>query len=176
MPTDPSRPRPRRWIAGTLLFLLVLAAAALLVLPIWLIRPFVPQTPGGIALAFALRRWAPAGTLLALVAGLILTVRLWRGGPGGPGGHWWRRTLAVLALVALGAAVAFSRQNVFEKMFHPLGGVASVPAAEARWVEDGDPVLAVTINGDAAAYPVRQVAYHHIVEDTVGGVPVAVTY
>jgi hypothetical protein len=170
MPTDPSRPRSRRGVAGLILFLLVLAVAAMLALPMWLIRPFSPQTPDGIALAFALRRWAPIGTVLALVLGLALTVWLWRGG------RWWGRTLAVLALVPLGAAVFFSRQNVFEKMFAPLGQAASVPAAEASWVEEGDPVLAVTRNGDAAAYPVRQVSYHHIVEDTVGGVPVAVTY
>ena len=37
-------------------------------------------------------------------------------------------------------------------------------------------MLAVERNGEAAAYPVRQVAYHHIVQDVVGGVPVAVTY
>jgi hypothetical protein len=173
MPTAPSRPRSRRWIAGVVLFLLILAAAALLVLPLWLIQPLAPQTPEGIALAFTLRRWAPIATVLVLVAGLALTAWLWRGEPRG---RWWSRTLAVLALVPLGAAVVFARQNVFEKMFAPLGQVASVPAAEASWVEDGDPVLAVTLNGDAAAYPVRQVSYHHIVEDTVGGVPVAVTY
>lgn len=170
MPIDPSRPRSRRWVAGLILFLLVLAVAAMLILPLWLIRPFSPQTPGGIALSFALRRWAPIVTILALVAGLVLTVRLWRGG------RWWSRTLAVLALLPLGAAVVFARQNIFEKMFAPMGQVASVPAAEAAWVEDGDPVLAVAFNGDAAAYPVRQISYHHIVEDTVGGVPVAVTY
>jgi Protein of unknown function (DUF3179) len=170
MSTDPSRPRSRRWVAGLILFLLVLAVAAMLVLPLWLIRPFSPQTPDGIALSFTLRRWSPVGTFLALAAGLALTVWLWRGG------RWWSRTLAVLALVPLGAAAFFSRQNVFEKMFAPMGQVASVPAAEAAWVEDGDPVLAVTRNGDAVAYPVRQVSYHHIVEDTVGGVPVAVTY
>ncbi len=170
MPINPSRSHSRRWVAGLVLFLLVLAVAVLLVLPMWLIRPFSPQTPDGIALSFALRRWAPIVTVLALVAGLLLTVRLW------PGGRWWNRTLAVLALVSLGAAAFFSRQNIFEKMFAPMGQVASVPAAEASWVEDGDPVLAVTRNGDAAAYPVRQIAYHHIVEDTVGGIHVAVTY
>lgn len=170
MSTDPSRPRSRRWITGLILFLLVLAVAAMLVLPIWLIQPFSPQTPDGIALSFALRRWAPIVTVLALVAGLVLTVRLWRGG------RWWSRALAVLALLPIGAAAVFARQNVFEKMFAPMGQVASVPAAEAAWVEEGDPVLAVAFNGDAAAYPVRQISYHHIVEDTVGGVPVAVTY
>jgi thiol:disulfide interchange protein len=170
MPIPPSRPRPRRWVAGLILFLLILAVAAMLVLPMWLIRPFAPQTPDGIALSFALRRWAPVVTVLALVAGLALTVRLWRGG------RWGSRALAVLALLPLGAAAVFSRQNIFEKMFAPIGEVASVPAAEASWVEEGDPVLAVTLNGEAAAYPVRQVSYHHIVEDTVGGIHVAVTY
>ena len=173
MPTDPSRPRSRRWIAGLALFLLILAVAAMLALPMWLIQPFSPQTPDGIALSFTLRRWAPVVTVLALVAGLALTVRLWRGGPGG---HWWSRTLAVLAILPLAGAVWASRQNIFEKMFAPVGQVASVPAAEASWVEAGDPVLAVAFNGDAAAYPVRQISYHHIVEDTVGGIHVAVTY
>lgn len=170
MSTDPSRPRSRRWVAGLVLFLLIMAVAVMLALPMWLIRPFSPQTPDGIALSFALRRWAPIVTVLILIVGLALTVRLWRGG------RWWSRALAVLALVPLGAAAFFSRQNIFEKMFTPVGQVASVPAAEASWVEDGDPVLAVTLNGDAAAYPVRQISYHHIVEDTVGGIHVAVTY
>jgi hypothetical protein len=26
------------------------------------------------------------------------------------------------------------------------------------------------------AYPVRQIAYHHLVEDSVGGVPIVATY
>jgi hypothetical protein len=170
MPTDPSRPRSRRWIAGLVLFLLILVVAAMLALPMWLIRPFAPQTPGGVALAFALRRWAPIGTVLILIVGLVLTIRIWRGG------RWWSRALAVLALVPLGIGVAYSRQNMFEKMFLPLGQASTASAAEASWVADGDPVLAVTVNGDAAAYPVRQVSYHHVVEDTVGGIHVAVTY
>jgi hypothetical protein len=37
-------------------------------------------------------------------------------------------------------------------------------------------VLALIFNDDARAYPVREMAYHHIVNDVVGGVPVAVTY
>jgi Protein of unknown function (DUF3179) len=162
--------RSRRWVAGVVLFLLIVAVAVMLALPTWLIRPFAPQTPDGVALAFALRRWAPVATVLLLIAGLALAVRIWRGG------RWWSRALAVLALVPLGIGVVYSRQNVFEKMFLPLGQASTVPAAEASWVADGDPVLAVTVNGEAAAYPVRQVSYHHVVADTVGGVPVAVTY
>ncbi len=39
-----------------------------------------------------------------------------------------------------------------------------------------EPVVVVDINGDARAYPVRAMVWHEIVNDTVGGVPVAVTY
>jgi Protein of unknown function (DUF3179) len=170
MPEISSRSR-RRW-TGAALFLLVVLAVAALAVPVWLIRPFAPQTPEGLTVAYALRRWAPLGTILALVAGVAIAVWLWRSA------RWWSRSAVVLALVVLAAAVWGARQadTLFEKMFAPMVRTASVPAAQARWVKEGDAVLAVAFNGDAAAYPVRQVAYHHIVHDVVGGVPVAVTY
>jgi len=162
----------RRRLAGGVLFLLVLAALAMLAVPVWLIRPFSPQTPAGLAVAYALRRWAPLGTILVLVAGVGITIWLWRGA------RWWSRTAAVLALAVLGAATWGARlaDTLFEKMFAPLARTASVPAARADWVEEGDTVLAVAFKGDAAAYPVRQVSYHHIVHDVVGGVPIVATY
>ena len=168
----PSHPRPRRRAAGGVLFLLVVAALAMVVLPIWLIRPFAPQTTQGLAAAYGLRHWAPWGTLLLLAAGLWIAAGLWRGA------RWWSRTAVALALVVLAAAAwrAPRNETMFEGMFAPLARPASAPAAEARWVEAADPVLAVDLNGDAAAYPVRQVAYHHVVNDVVGGVPLAVTY
>lgn len=39
-----------------------------------------------------------------------------------------------------------------------------------------EPVVALEIDGDARAYPIRAMVWHEIVNDTVGGVPVAVTY
>ena len=171
MPSQQSPPLRRR-TAGAVLFLLVLAALAMVLVPIWLIRPFAPQTPGGLAIAYGLRRWGFLGTIAALVGGAALAAWLWRGA------RWWSRTALALAFVLLAAAVWGARwtSSMFEGMFAPLAKTASVPAAEARWVEAGDPVLAIELNGEAAAYPVRQVAYHHVVNDVVGGVPVAVTY
>jgi hypothetical protein len=37
-------------------------------------------------------------------------------------------------------------------------------------------VMAVRIGREARAYPIVQMAYHHILNDTVGEVPIAVTY
>jgi hypothetical protein len=163
-------PVHRRRLAGLGLLLLVAIALALIAIPMWEIRPFVPQTSAGISLAYACRRLAPWVTVLALVAGAALAAGLWRGA------RWWSRTLMVLALVPLGGAAWVSRQNVFEKMFAPLPSPRYARAADARWVKDGDLVLGVEHNGEAVAYPVRQVAYHHVIMDEVGGVPIVATY
>src|SRR5262245_57317607 len=37
-------------------------------------------------------------------------------------------------------------------------------------------VLGVAINGDAKAYPIQYIGYHHQVADLVGGEPILVTY
>ncbi len=51
----------------------------------------------------------------------------------------------------------------------------SIAEADDLYV-DGSPVLQFTLNGDARAYPLDILIWHEIVEDVVGGVPVAVTY
>ena len=39
-----------------------------------------------------------------------------------------------------------------------------------------EPVVTLVINGDARAYPLRVLMWHEIVNDTVGGLPVAITF
>ena len=51
----------------------------------------------------------------------------------------------------------------------------SVDAA-AGWLEEVEPVVALDIAGDARAYPLQILTWHEIVNDEVGGVPVAVTF
>jgi hypothetical protein len=41
---------------------------------------------------------------------------------------------------------------------------------------DDDRVLAVNIGNESVAYPIRLMAYHHLVGDTVGGTPIVATY
>lgn len=162
--------RARRRTAGALVALLALLSIAAVLIPLWTIRPFEAQTPAGIELSYLLRRWAPAGTLAAVAAGLALTAWLWRGA------RWWSRAALVLAVALTASAAWAARQNVFERMFAPPGAVRHAAAAEAGWVDGSEMVLAVEIGGDAVAYPVRQLAYHHLVEDVVGGVPIVATY
>jgi len=51
----------------------------------------------------------------------------------------------------------------------------SIDEADA-WLHDREPVQVVEINGDARAYPTQILMWHEIVNDEVGGEPVAVTY
>ncbi|MCP5098651.1 MAG: DUF3179 domain-containing protein, partial [Chloroflexi bacterium] len=44
------------------------------------------------------------------------------------------------------------------------------------WLADNEPVIALEINGDARAYPIHVLTWHEIANDTVGDVPVVVTF
>ena len=50
------------------------------------------------------------------------------------------------------------------------------PQEAARWINDSDEVIGVSINGDARAYPIRIIAWHEMVNDTIGGLPVSLAY
>jgi len=151
--------------------LLIIAALALAVvlIPAMVIQPFRPQSPRGLEISFALKRIAPVLTIVILIACLALVVKLWRGAR-------WSRIALVLLMVPAMLSAWFARQNHFEWMFNPLARAGYVTANAATFVADSDLVMAVARNGEAAAYPIRQLAYHHLVQDTVGGVPIVVTY
>lgn len=46
----------------------------------------------------------------------------------------------------------------------------------SEWLVDQSPVIAIEIDGDARAYPQAVLTWHEIANDTVGDVPVAVTF
>lgn len=52
-----------------------------------------------------------------------------------------------------------------------------VSVAEARgWLRDHEPVIVLRVAGEARAYPLQILTYHEIVNDTVAGKPVVVTF
>lgn len=65
----------------------------------------------------------------------------------------------------------------------PRDGIPSIDApqfvsqaAAAEWLAGNEPVIALEIDGDARAYPLQILTWHEIANDTVGDVPVAVTF
>ena len=159
--------RRGHWIGLVLLLLLGFAVVAI---PMYLIQPFAPQSPGAVGLSFALRRWSPLVTLIGGITACWLAIRLWRDA------RIAGRILASLLVAATAGLAWLSRQNHFEWMFAPLPNAGFARAGSAGDVADPDMVLAVQQKGDAVAYPIRQLAYHHLVEDEVGGVPIVATY
>ena len=159
----------KRWLA--LLLLLVPLALALVVVPVLLIQPFKSQTPRALEVGYEIRRLAPWLTILLALAALALVVKTWR-----VSRRWWAKALAVVLFVPVAASVWLARQNVYEVMFNPLSNAAYVAADKVDYIGDEDMVLAVERGGERVAYPVRLMAYHHVVADTVGGVALAATY
>ena len=48
--------------------------------------------------------------------------------------------------------------------------------SDSQFMSDSDTVLGLEINGDAKAYPIFILVWHEIINDRVGGTPVAITY
>ena len=73
-------------------------------------------------------------------------------------------------------ALAFlARVNIYELMFHPVVH-ASFSDAQAVKLDGAEKVIAVRIGGEARAYPIRVLSYHHVLNDLVGGVAIVATY
>ena len=60
--------------------------------------------------------------------------------------------------------------------FVPLDDPIFLAADDTEFFGDDELVLGVEFAGEVRAYPVRMLRYHHIVNDTVGGEPLLVTY
>jgi hypothetical protein len=165
--TKPVETRSRvLWI---LLALAALIGIEAFFFPAFIIRPFSHQTPRGLLFAMAIRHRAPVVSLACVVVSLLLAAMLWRRST-----IFARAGLASILLVVTGSAV-MSRQNYFEWMFHPVESAQFEPESSSK-LDKGEMLLTVKFGADARAYPIREMAYHHILNDVVGGVPVAVTY
>jgi hypothetical protein len=110
----------------------------------------------------------------------------------------WRHTIAAmagltLAALAAGAAEGDTLKTDLSRTLVPLDEIISsgpppdgipaidrpafvAPRAADAWLNQKEPVLALEIDGDARAYPLQILMWHEIVNDTVGGKPVAITY
>ena len=158
-------------VFSALLVLIVLSSFLVVFIPVYLIRPFAPQTASDLDVSYTLRSTSPLLTLAALVLGLLCAIPLWKSTSSRV-----RKSGLAVAGVLLTALAILARQNHFEWMFRPLPQPGYVEAAKATHVNDGDMVLSLEIGGEACAYPVPLMAYHHLVNTTVGGEPIVATY
>jgi hypothetical protein len=157
---------PWTWLAFSLCSV---AAIALFFIPAFIIRPFRHQTPRALLLAMTVRQHAPLATLIAALACFVLALALWRTASRG------RKAVLALTLLAVTFSAVMSRLNYFEWMFHPIAGPQFLAQADSK-LDAKEMIMAVLLGSDARAYPISQLAYHHVLNDVVAGVPIAVTY
>ena len=148
----------------------VILALACFTVPMYVIRPFRAQSPRSLNFALHIISWSAWLAPLCAAAALLLGIALWLRGPGK-----LRRSGVVIGMVLAALSLAATRVNIYERMFHPDPNPHFLPPAQA-WVGDEDMVMAVRIGGQSRAYPIRQMGYHHVINDVVGGEPIVATY
>jgi len=150
-------------------FVSLAASLFFLIFPNYIIRPDRPQNAAALQAALSVLRYQHLAEWLCAACALVALAFYLRAKPSGrPRGF----TIAAAATVVVCAAA--SQINIYEMLFHPIGKPAFQTARETKL--DGDEhLLAVNLNG-SRAYPIRTLTYHHIVNDFIDNVPIAVTY
>ncbi len=166
MADNRNRTRPLVLSAG----LLALVSIACFVTPIYVIRPFRHQGPTELALALFITRIGPWLSIVCAFGCAVLALRTFQ-----KTSKWAVRSLVLVAAAIAVIGAWLTRVNVYELLFHHLDRPEFESAGRANIGLD-DMVLAVRVQGMDRAYPIREIAYHHVVNDTVRGEPIVATY
>jgi len=154
----------------TLTIIGALALAAFEAAHVYLIMP-MPGSQGleSVGAAHLLHAWRWGFRVLCVALMLAGLGSGWRGPIG-------RKALVVLALLVVGA-VTYMANFVMsaDRMFLQPASLTMAGATENH-VDPARLVVGVVRNGEARAYPIQFIGYHHQVRDTVGGEPIMVTY
>ena len=90
--------------------------------------------------------------------------------------QWKRKWLLFFSMAIIAAAIYMTNfVMAADVMFKQPKHLLLVNAGSNK-VDSNRLVLGVSINGEAKAYPIQFLGYHHHVQDTVGGKPIMVTY
>jgi hypothetical protein len=156
-------------------FLLLFAGFLILfsaeILRVYLIMPFPgSQQHNTIDIAYFISNninWLRALGLLLVVLPLIQVFKQSR--------YWKKILLSVVVVLYIFIIYLFNFKFVADKMFYQPKNklLASVGGNK---VDTNKLVIGAVINGQAKAYPLEIIGYHHQVLDTIGGDPVLVTY
>ena len=134
---------------------------------------FIMPMPGSqqmnsIDLAYFLYKWR---WVFRVLFGLMIIVGLLRS-------KWhkkWKWALIIPIGILLAVVYMANFNMAADAMFKQPKQFILASASENK-VDSNRLVIGVFINGEAKAYPIRFLGYHHHVQDVVGGKPVMVTY
>jgi len=87
----------------------------------------------------------------------------------------WKLVLAIGVVLYGVVFYLFNFRFLADKMFYQPENIVFHDLIKNK-VEQSKLILGVTLNGEAKAYPIEIIGYHHQVRDSIGGLPVMVTY
>ena len=140
------------------------------VYPFYVIWPFRAQGARELAIALVVMQFRSAATLVSVAAAVAALIFYWRAQP-----RRWRRALATAGAVFVCVLAALARVNIYELMFHP-DDRPSFAAASGTKLDKDEKVIAVKIGGTARTYPIRNISYHHVINDVLDKVAIVATY
>ena len=143
---------------------------AFLTYPLYVIRPFRYQGPRELRLALDLIQARPLVQGFSVALALAALAWCWQVQQ-----HRRRRIWALTAALFVCLFAALSWVNPEELIFQPIARPEFASVKESK-VDNDDEVIAIKIGDAARAYPVRSIAYHHVVNDVLGQVPIVATY
>jgi hypothetical protein len=164
---------PKTFPLGPYLLLTCCLAASFFVLayPLYVIRPFRYQGPRELHAALTILRVRPYLQIAFAVLGLILLAWCWQRSR-----RALSRVLASLMTLAIVGFGLLSRVNVYEAlMFRPFDNPVFAAASTTK-LDGKEQVIAVKVKNEARAYPIRQISYHHVINDFLAGLPILATY
>ena len=137
------------------------------VLNVYFIMPMPgSQRMNSIDTAYFLYQWR---WLFRSLFGLMILAGLFKS-------EWKRKWVLVFPLVLTGAVLYMANfKMAADAMFRQPQQLLLADAGNNK-VDPGRLVLGVSVNGQAKAYPIQFLGYHHHVQDTVGGKAILVTY
>ncbi len=154
-----------------LLIIGLIALIALEILRVYFIMPFPgSQESNTIGIAYFLDRniwWIRILLIIAIIVPLLRYLRA---------GKLWQKIVLWL-VVAVYALIfyAFNFMFLADKMFYQPKQKLLV-AAPADTTGKNKLIIGVALKGEAKAYPIEIIGYHHQVKDTLAGKPIMVTY
>ena len=124
------------------------------------------QKMNSIDVAYFLYTWR---WLFRILFGLMIIIGLFKS-------NWKRKWLPAIPIVLV-VVVVYMANFVMaaDHMFYQPKKLLMINAA-ANKVDSQRLVIGVVLNGEAKAYPIRYLGFHHQVQDTVGGTPLIITY
>ena len=159
-----------RWMFLLILLACLTVSLVAVVYPMYVIRPFRAQGGRELAAALVVSGYRGMATVISALAALAALAAYWRAQP-----VRWRRILAAVGAGFVCVFAVLARINVYELMFHPIDHATFAAAAKSK-LDGGEKVIAIVVNGQARSYPIRGMAYHHIINDEVGKTAIVATY